>query len=438
MTTGETDQPVNMLPFLSEEMERTLRLRAWKDEIFREALIANPKGVIQRLFPQCFPNGKLAEELTIKVIEEGPGTCHIVLPSLLDEFPTPEIPEEEHLELLAHMGAERRFERVDNSEQRKSQLPEKKPRFDIARKNFEREQVEQREKASESLTKAQLNKDIVSLLKKTDSDFKKDMLNVVREVDPKKQQKDLNNLIEENFPHYFPDGKIPEGYNIKLHLDTSKTLHFVLERYQEVSKDTQQSQLDRKEAFCPSNSFNGPKEAFCPSNSFNGPKEAFCPSNSFNGPKEAFCPSNSFNGPKEAFCPSNSFNGPKEAFCPSNSFNGPKEAFCPSNSFNGKDSAFCPSNSFNGKDSAFCPSNSFNGKDSAFCPSNSFNGKDSAFCPSNSFNGKDSAFCPSNSFNGKDSAFCPSNSFNGKEDAFCPSNSFNGKEDAFCPSNSFN
>ncbi len=76
-----------------------------KTSFFREALIADPKGVIQRLFPQCFPNGRLPEELTIKVIEEDPDTCQIVLPSLLDEFSTLEIPEEEQLEFVANMGS---------------------------------------------------------------------------------------------------------------------------------------------------------------------------------------------------------------------------------------------------------------------------------------------------------------------------------------------
>src|SRR5215467_4563913 len=105
MKTGNTSRSLNTLPFLSEEVERALRLRAWRDELFREALIADPKRIIQRLFPQCFPNGEIPEQVTINVIKEDPGICHIVLPPLPDEFPTPEIPEEEQLELLANMGS---------------------------------------------------------------------------------------------------------------------------------------------------------------------------------------------------------------------------------------------------------------------------------------------------------------------------------------------
>src|SRR6476660_2041746 len=116
MQTVNRSHPLNTLPFVSEEIERMLRQRAWKDEIFREALIADPKGVIQRLFPQCFPNGKLAEELTIKMIEEDPDICHIVLPSLSDEFPIAAIPEEEQLELLANMGSDRRTRTMDSSD----------------------------------------------------------------------------------------------------------------------------------------------------------------------------------------------------------------------------------------------------------------------------------------------------------------------------------
>jgi len=79
MTTNNPNDSVNYIPFLSEEMERTLRRLAWKDEIFREALIADPKGIIQQVFLHCFPDGKLPDDLTIKVIEEDPFTHHIVL-----------------------------------------------------------------------------------------------------------------------------------------------------------------------------------------------------------------------------------------------------------------------------------------------------------------------------------------------------------------------
>jgi hypothetical protein len=85
---------LNEFPPLREEVERTLRLRAWKDETFRQELIADPKGVIQRPFPQCFPDGKVPEQLTYKVIQEDQYTHHIILPALPDELLASEVHEE--------------------------------------------------------------------------------------------------------------------------------------------------------------------------------------------------------------------------------------------------------------------------------------------------------------------------------------------------------
>jgi hypothetical protein len=101
MTTKETSDFSSHLPPLREEVERELRLRAWKDQTFRQELIADPKGVIERLFPQCFPDGKVPEQVTYKVIEEDQYTHHIVLPSLPDEFQPPEVLDEELLELAS-------------------------------------------------------------------------------------------------------------------------------------------------------------------------------------------------------------------------------------------------------------------------------------------------------------------------------------------------
>jgi len=219
MTTDKTSYPLNTLPFLSEEVERTLRLRAWKDEIFREALIADPKGVIQRLFPQCFPNGKLAEELTIKMIEEDPDICHIVLPSLSDEFPIAAIPEEEQLELLANMGLDRRTRTMDSSDKRQLQSSEKAKKADWLKDSFKRQQVEevvkQQEAASKPLTRENLKKEILSLAKK-DPTFCKNMLE-----NPQK-------ALQDYFPHYFNGSNGSEKQTIKVTQDTADTHHIVL------------------------------------------------------------------------------------------------------------------------------------------------------------------------------------------------------------------
>jgi hypothetical protein len=179
MKNENTSHSLNTLPLLSEEIERTLRLRAWRDELFREALIANPKGVVQRLFPQCFLNGKIPEQLTINVIKEDPGTCHIVLPPLPDEFPTLEIPEEEQLEFVAHMGAADRMpgrrDSLDNKGE--SRLPEK-PRVHDATKALSNRL---REAESEPLRIDKLGKDMGMLAEK-DQDFKKELITAVQDL----------------------------------------------------------------------------------------------------------------------------------------------------------------------------------------------------------------------------------------------------------------
>ncbi len=235
MTTEKTSYPLNTFAFVSEEIERTLRLRAWKDELFREALIADPKGVIQRLFPQCFPNGKLPEKLTIKVIKENPGTCHIVLPFLPDEFSTPEIPEEERLELLAHMGSDRGLGRRDSSDKREPQSSDKTKQPDLTKDSFKRKQAEEvakrQETASEPLTKEKLKKEILSLAEK-DEAFRKNILE-----DPKK-------ALQEYFPHYFNGSNGSEKQTFKVTQDTADTHHIVLPSSPndfEVSKDPPQT-----------------------------------------------------------------------------------------------------------------------------------------------------------------------------------------------------
>jgi hypothetical protein len=221
METGKTSLSLNTEPFLSEEVERMLRLRAWKDEIFREALIADPKGVIQRLFPRSFPNGKLPEELTLKVIEEDPGTCHIVLPPLLDEVPTPEIPEEEQLELVANMGsAEGMLRRRDSSENKgESQLPEKPRQFDLLKSGCKKQETEQAAKkqeiANEPSTREQLLKEIGSLAKK-DEAFRLSLLENARKA------------LQDYFPHYFNGSNGSEKQTIKVSQDTAETRHLVL------------------------------------------------------------------------------------------------------------------------------------------------------------------------------------------------------------------
>jgi hypothetical protein len=223
MKTENTSHSLNTLPLLSEEMERTLRLRAWRDELFREALIANPKGVVQRLFPQCFPNGKIPEQLTINVIKEDPGTCHIVLPPLPDEFPTLEIPEEEQLEFVANMGAADRMpgrrDSLDNKGE--SRLPEKPRVYDATRAQFNRLQ----EAASEPLRISNLGKDMGMLAGK-DPEFKKELITAVQDLKLRGRTEPLMNIIQERFSHYL---QLLEKKKIEVVQNTSDNHNFVLQ-----------------------------------------------------------------------------------------------------------------------------------------------------------------------------------------------------------------
>ncbi len=102
MTIDKTCHPLSTFPFLSEQGEKPLRLRAWKDETFRQELIANPKGVTQWLFPECFPNGKVPEQMTSKVIDEDQYTPRIILPALPDELLAPEVPKSAFISSFLH------------------------------------------------------------------------------------------------------------------------------------------------------------------------------------------------------------------------------------------------------------------------------------------------------------------------------------------------
>ncbi len=236
MTINKTSHSFNTYPFLNEEMKRTLRLRALKDEIFREALIADPKGVIQQLFSQSFPNGKLAEELTIKVIEEDSGTCHIVLPFLPDEvptleIPTLEIPEEERLEFVANMGADRPLKRTDSAEQRQSQPTDKKA-VDITKQEYMRKQAgeaaRKQETASEPLTI-----DKIEALARENKGFRQKLLDVNKQQNEKTKQEMFIKALREHFP--VSNGS--EGQTFKVIQDTATTRHLAIPELPDSSHD---------------------------------------------------------------------------------------------------------------------------------------------------------------------------------------------------------
>src|SRR5690349_4197690 len=62
------------------ELEQLLRARAHKDAAFRRELLANPRAVLERDYPDYFPEGKVPHGKVIKVTEEDEQTFHLVLP----------------------------------------------------------------------------------------------------------------------------------------------------------------------------------------------------------------------------------------------------------------------------------------------------------------------------------------------------------------------
>jgi hypothetical protein len=71
-----------------EELEQHLRARAWKDDTFRQELLAEPKAVLQRDFAAWFPDGIIPSDLSIKVVEEDEqGICFVLPPKTSDVFP---------------------------------------------------------------------------------------------------------------------------------------------------------------------------------------------------------------------------------------------------------------------------------------------------------------------------------------------------------------
>ena len=62
-------------------LEARLIEKAWQDETFRAALLADPKGVIEAELGQALPQG-----ITVKVVEETADTLYIRLPLSPDQL----------------------------------------------------------------------------------------------------------------------------------------------------------------------------------------------------------------------------------------------------------------------------------------------------------------------------------------------------------------
>jgi hypothetical protein len=79
----EQDNPNSGAPqaALSRQgLEQHLRARAWKDDAFRQELLAHPQAVLERDYAVWSPKGGNFSNLSIKVIEEDEQTLCLVLP----------------------------------------------------------------------------------------------------------------------------------------------------------------------------------------------------------------------------------------------------------------------------------------------------------------------------------------------------------------------
>jgi hypothetical protein len=61
------------------EIETELRTRAYKDEAFEQALKSDPRTVLEREYPQWFPDGKIPQGFTIRIIQEEEDSLKVVL-----------------------------------------------------------------------------------------------------------------------------------------------------------------------------------------------------------------------------------------------------------------------------------------------------------------------------------------------------------------------
>src|SRR5689334_9186733 len=69
-----------------EELEQHIRVRAWKDDTFRQEFLASPKTVLERDYARYFPEGQIPSQLSIKVIEEEEqALCFVLPPKLSDD-----------------------------------------------------------------------------------------------------------------------------------------------------------------------------------------------------------------------------------------------------------------------------------------------------------------------------------------------------------------
>jgi hypothetical protein len=77
------------------DVELQLIEKAWKDDAFRQALVKDPRGAVEREL-----GGKLPAGLQVKVLAETPDTFYLVLPANPDRGPAGQLTDQQ-LEAVA-------------------------------------------------------------------------------------------------------------------------------------------------------------------------------------------------------------------------------------------------------------------------------------------------------------------------------------------------
>lgn len=88
-------QPLKPLPPSRAEMESQIFYRAIKDEQFRNDLLADPAGLLEREYGDMLPWGKVPEGVQIQVLMETKQTRYLVIPWIPDSMLKEEVPEED-------------------------------------------------------------------------------------------------------------------------------------------------------------------------------------------------------------------------------------------------------------------------------------------------------------------------------------------------------
>ena len=82
-------------PRTRREFELQLIEKAWKDDTFRQALVKDPQGAVERELGAKLPAG-----LQVKVLAETPDTFYLVLPANPDRAPAGQLTDQQ-LEAVA-------------------------------------------------------------------------------------------------------------------------------------------------------------------------------------------------------------------------------------------------------------------------------------------------------------------------------------------------